>query len=299
MSVDLAPQAQLGFERPFNRQLSKTLAIHNPHARPVGFKIKTTAPKQYCVRPNAGRVEPGETVEVQVILQPMKEDPPMEARCKDKFLVQSAIIPVEQEVKPLSELWVDLEKTSRASIHEQKIKCAYLTAPSTSAGGTGTATPVNGDHTLVGETSRLDESTYINAAEQTRGLANGQQPESPSSPTPPPAFHESEAQQPSSSGEADQPAVISSITNTASDVGNTLQDQLAAAKKEIERLKHELTGPSVTGLRQRTNAIGSSEKNAMGTQANVSVQEAASTGVPVPVVAVIAFAVFLITYLYF
>lgn len=49
---------------PFTRQLTKTLAIHNPHARPVGFKIKTTAPKQYCVRPNAGRVEPGETVEV-------------------------------------------------------------------------------------------------------------------------------------------------------------------------------------------------------------------------------------------
>jgi hypothetical protein len=39
-----------------------------------------------------------------VILQPMKEDPPLDARCKDKFLVQSAIIPVEQEVKPLAEL---------------------------------------------------------------------------------------------------------------------------------------------------------------------------------------------------
>jgi hypothetical protein len=34
----------------------------------------------------------------------MREDPPLDARCKDKFLVQSAIIPVEQEVKPLSEL---------------------------------------------------------------------------------------------------------------------------------------------------------------------------------------------------
>ncbi len=34
----------------------------------------------------------------------MKEDPPLEARCKDKFLVQSAIIPVESEVKPLTEL---------------------------------------------------------------------------------------------------------------------------------------------------------------------------------------------------
>lgn len=31
------------------------------------FKVKTTAPKQYCVRPNAGRIEPKSQVEVQGI----------------------------------------------------------------------------------------------------------------------------------------------------------------------------------------------------------------------------------------
>jgi hypothetical protein len=50
---------------PLTRLITKTLKIHNPHPHPVAFKVKTTAPKQYCVRPNAGRVESGESVEVQ------------------------------------------------------------------------------------------------------------------------------------------------------------------------------------------------------------------------------------------
>ena len=60
--------------------------------------MKTTAPKQYCVRPNSGRIEPGQEVEIQVLLQAMKEDPPLDARCRDKFLVQSVGIPKEHDV---------------------------------------------------------------------------------------------------------------------------------------------------------------------------------------------------------
>lgn len=50
---------------PLTRLVTQALHIHNPHPHPVAFKVKTTAPKQYCVRPNSGRVEPGESVEVQ------------------------------------------------------------------------------------------------------------------------------------------------------------------------------------------------------------------------------------------
>lgn len=39
-----------------------------------------------------------------VLLQPMKEDPPAGAKCKDKFLVQSVVITPEREAKALSEL---------------------------------------------------------------------------------------------------------------------------------------------------------------------------------------------------
>jgi hypothetical protein len=45
--------------------VKEVLIIQNPNSFPVAFKVKTTTPRQYCVRPNAGRIEPGETVDVQ------------------------------------------------------------------------------------------------------------------------------------------------------------------------------------------------------------------------------------------
>ncbi|CEH16768.1 vamp-associated protein [Ceraceosorus bombacis] len=128
MSVDLNPHVQLGFPRPLTQLVKRSLQVSNPHAQPVAFKVKTTAPKQYCVRPNSGRIEPGEKVEVQVLLQPMKEEPPTSAKCRDKFLVQSTIITPERETTSLSELWGVVEKEDKSAIHEQKIRVAFLPA---------------------------------------------------------------------------------------------------------------------------------------------------------------------------
>ena len=52
---------------------------------------------RYCVRPNSGRIDPKKDVEVQVLLQAMKEDPPLDAKCRDKFLVQSIAISADNE----------------------------------------------------------------------------------------------------------------------------------------------------------------------------------------------------------
>ncbi|GAA5980930.1 hypothetical protein JCM5350_004769 [Sporobolomyces pararoseus] len=134
MSVQLNPSSQLGFQRPLTTLVKRTLSVSNHNSEAIAYKVKTTAPKQYCVRPNSGRIEPGETVEVQVLLQPMKEDPPAGTKCRDKFLVQSVVITPERENIPLTELWgvVEKDKASAADgvnqIHEQKIRCTYLPA---------------------------------------------------------------------------------------------------------------------------------------------------------------------------
>jgi hypothetical protein len=39
-----------------------------------------------------------------VLLQPMKEDPPLNTKCKDKFLVQTTFITPEREQGSISEL---------------------------------------------------------------------------------------------------------------------------------------------------------------------------------------------------
>ena len=49
---------------PLTRTVEETLTIRNPYSTPIAFKVKTTAPKQYCVRPNSGIVDPESTREV-------------------------------------------------------------------------------------------------------------------------------------------------------------------------------------------------------------------------------------------
>ncbi len=46
------------FLGPFSGVVTTTLTLRNPSNEKVGFKVKTTAPKQYCVRPNSGVVDP-------------------------------------------------------------------------------------------------------------------------------------------------------------------------------------------------------------------------------------------------
>ncbi|KAI0276502.1 PapD-like protein [Russula aff. rugulosa BPL654] len=126
MSVTLQPSNSLGFNRPLTQNVKRSISITNPNADPVSFKIKTTAPKLYCVRPNSGKVDPGQTVDVQVMLQAMKEEPPLNAKCKDKFLIQSMSIPPEKAAIPLHDLWTAPEGEEPGKVHSQKVKVNYL-----------------------------------------------------------------------------------------------------------------------------------------------------------------------------
>ena len=47
-----------GVSGPFTEVVTSHLKITNPSNDRVCFKVKTTAPRQYCVRPNSGVLEP-------------------------------------------------------------------------------------------------------------------------------------------------------------------------------------------------------------------------------------------------
>jgi hypothetical protein len=48
-----------------------------------------------------------------VMLQPMKEEPPIAAKCKDKFLIQSTLITSEKETLPLHDIVRLFSQTAR------------------------------------------------------------------------------------------------------------------------------------------------------------------------------------------
>lgn len=87
----LEPQHELKFRGPFTEVVTATLRLTNPSSSNVCFKVKTTAPRRYCVRPNSGVVDAGTSVNVSVMLQPFEYDP--NDRNRHKFMVQSIIAP--------------------------------------------------------------------------------------------------------------------------------------------------------------------------------------------------------------
>ncbi|KAJ2972513.1 hypothetical protein NQ176_g7111 [Zarea fungicola] len=124
MSIDVEP-LELNFRRPFTVEVSQTLTIKNTSSTPLAFKVKTTAPRQYCVRPNAGRIEPGQDFDVSVLLQAMKADPPSDTKCRDKFLVQTAPITGDKEFTSIGEV---LDNTDKSLKQERKIRVNWLPA---------------------------------------------------------------------------------------------------------------------------------------------------------------------------
>ena len=82
----LEPSNELRFKGPFDDYVTVSLTIRNPTEKRVAFKIKTTAPKRYCVKPNSGVLDPEQTMKVNVLLQPFNYDP--SEKNKHKFMVQ-------------------------------------------------------------------------------------------------------------------------------------------------------------------------------------------------------------------
>ena len=114
------------------------MSLKNPTDKKILFKIKTTAPKKYCVRPNCGTIDPKSSVEIAsklfiicfafnvfvtfysflVCLQPFIFDP--NEKNKHKFMVQSLVAP-EGEINP-EQLWKDIPSDQ---VMDAKLRCTF------------------------------------------------------------------------------------------------------------------------------------------------------------------------------
>lgn len=77
---------------PFNGCVKSDLKLTNSFERPVYFKVKTTVPNFYCVRPNSGIIKPFSTSVIQVMLQPVEQASNSNNRTRHKFMIQVLII---------------------------------------------------------------------------------------------------------------------------------------------------------------------------------------------------------------
>ncbi|THG16170.1 hypothetical protein TEA_026346 [Camellia sinensis var. sinensis] len=123
--ISIEPQ-ELQFPFELRKQISCSLQLTNKTDNYVAFKVKTTNPKKYCVRPNTGIVLPHSACDVIVTMQAQKEAPP-DMQCKDKFLLQSAVASPGATTKDITAEMFN--KESGNHVEECKLRVSYVPPP--------------------------------------------------------------------------------------------------------------------------------------------------------------------------
>jgi len=124
--LQMVPAEKIEFSPPFNTVSESSLRLKNPSEKNVAFKIKTTAPQRYCVRPNASTVPPNGEAIIKVMLQPGGTDE------RHKFMVQSIYVPddynqiEEKDEKKnfVNSLWAD---SANNPVMSSKLICVFQT----------------------------------------------------------------------------------------------------------------------------------------------------------------------------
>lgn len=114
---------ELQFQFELEKQSYCDLKVANNTEHCVAFKVKTTSPKKYFVRPNTGVIQPWDSCFIRVTLQAQKEYPP-DMQSKDKFLLQSTIVAPHTEVDELPQ--DTFTKDSGKVVEECKLRVVYL-----------------------------------------------------------------------------------------------------------------------------------------------------------------------------
>ncbi|KAJ9536890.1 hypothetical protein OSB04_029623, partial [Centaurea solstitialis] len=99
------------------------IKVTNIADKHVAFKVKTTSPKKYFVRPNTGVIQPKETCTIRVTLQAQVEYPP-DMQCRDKFLLQSTPVAANTDTEELPQN--TFVKEPGKQLDECKLKVCYI-----------------------------------------------------------------------------------------------------------------------------------------------------------------------------
>ncbi len=141
------------------RRLALTAALDIAFAPTLGASSLVTKSKCRVYQESCGLCREGSWRHFAVLLQAMREDPPPDARCRDKFLVQSVAITPDRELANITAIvsdfvryiwvpaadtpqWQNIEKVAKGSIEERKIRVLFLPAEGSTA--TPTHNNVNG-----------------------------------------------------------------------------------------------------------------------------------------------------------
>jgi len=106
----------------FQKETLDIINLKNITEQVITYKVKTTAPEKYRVRPSTGLIQPGAAVDVNVYLPPG-----MHSTNRDKFLIMSLVVDdpqaSEKGINELNDLW---KSSPKDDIVEHRIRCVLI-----------------------------------------------------------------------------------------------------------------------------------------------------------------------------
>merc|ERR1712172_99134 len=125
--LHLSPAQEVIFSTSPLGDLTGKVSLTNTSGKPLGYKIKTTSPEKYRVRPSTGSISPGQTVTVEIHVSGQKE---VASLSRDKFLVTAVLL--EREDIPAAQL-ADALRTQTPD-GQYRLRCNLAGAPETGSG---------------------------------------------------------------------------------------------------------------------------------------------------------------------
>jgi vesicle-associated membrane protein-associated protein A len=258
----LDPSNELRFKGPFDDYVTVSLTIRNPTEKRIAFKIKTTAPKRYCVKPNSGVLDPAQSMKVNVLLQPFNYDP--NEKNKHKFMVQYLYLNDEEiqlSVNDILNMWKDVN-TKR--LLDMKLKCIFESTDEESKKISNSNAPLSNNN----ETNTSNLSTYSTMdttkppvkQEQTSAPAKAEIPDFDSSKKDTTLSATPVNTASSQHSKVTTSSTTNSLKNNEKNTDN-LSNELKVMQKENEALKIEVENLREAEIRLRKLALSSASSS--------------------------------------
>lgn len=146
-ALEVSPESILTFTLGRNDEVPKcVMSLRHPGGNDaIGFKVKTTQPRRYLVRPNQGLVMPGQVSSVSILLVEKDKQTLLQSydrlgpsaleHSKDKFLVQSCVVSADfarTEGKALTEsltaMWNE-QGSKGDAVYNKKLHVGHIVNP--------------------------------------------------------------------------------------------------------------------------------------------------------------------------
>eukprot|EP01088_Endostelium_zonatum_P008634 TRINITY_DN21793_c0_g1_i1.p1 TRINITY_DN21793_c0_g1~~TRINITY_DN21793_c0_g1_i1.p1 ORF type:complete len:226 (+),score=51.75 TRINITY_DN21793_c0_g1_i1:28-705(+) len=138
--LNIAPRTLI-FPPPLDRVITNKLKISNLNTEASGtsiaFKIKTTKPNRYSVKPHVGLLRPGQSIDV-LIRYNFQKDRPKDLDERDKFQVESINLNEQVAEADVPNLF---KTTPAEQIIKEKLKCRFADYPNRSSASAAGTTP--------------------------------------------------------------------------------------------------------------------------------------------------------------